>query len=229
MNGVAATYPPRPTLKGDDGGGCGDDDGLCMRMSCRFVCRWLAQAVLNPPFGFESMAPKKKTLDQLGGVVPKRDGWRAQMQLSADSKPKGPTRLSEAAALADLAAMRAAPSREDVPRIVQDLHATAERPDPRHADRVAGAPAASRPGAERSRNKGVSPAEKTQARHSQEQECQRNAPGQAANAALSPGHTTPSKRMRSKATPPTSFSDHVYRGITPPFHSHTKSATYAEI
>ena len=68
------------------------------------------------------MAPKQKPLSDLGVVARKGNGWRAVMKLSSTSRFYAPVRDSQKAAEEDLHLMRAAASRDDVPRVVKDLH-----------------------------------------------------------------------------------------------------------
>ena len=68
------------------------------------------------------MAPQQKPLSSLGVVASKGNGWRADMKISSSSRCVAPVRDSRKAAEEDLHLMRAAASRDDVPRVVKDLH-----------------------------------------------------------------------------------------------------------
>ena len=67
------------------------------------------------------MAPKPSQLNELGSVVLHGAGWRADMRLDRTRRVYGPTRQSRSEAEADLDAMRAASSRDDVARVVEGL------------------------------------------------------------------------------------------------------------
>ena len=70
----------------------------------------------------QAMAPKQQPLSSLGVVARKGNGWRADMKISSSSRCRAPVRDSQKAAEEDLHLMRAAASRDDVPRVVKDLH-----------------------------------------------------------------------------------------------------------
>ena len=73
------------------------------------------------------MPPKGSltSVGELGTVVCHKAGYRIYVRLSTTCACVGPTRKSRKAAAEDLRAIQAAPSREDVPAIVQGLHAAA--------------------------------------------------------------------------------------------------------
>ena len=68
------------------------------------------------------MAPKP--LHKLGGVQPHGNGWRAVVQLKHGDECC-PVRAIRCAADADLARMRGAHSREEIPRIAREIRETA--------------------------------------------------------------------------------------------------------
>ena len=68
------------------------------------------------------MAPKP--LHKLGGVKPHGNGWRAVVQLKHGDE-HCPLRATRCAADADLARMRGATSREEIPQIARAIRATA--------------------------------------------------------------------------------------------------------
>ena len=68
------------------------------------------------------MAPK--SLHKLGGVKPHGNGWRAVVQLKHGDE-HCPSRATRCAADADLARMRGADSREEIPRIAQVIREAA--------------------------------------------------------------------------------------------------------
>ena len=93
---------------------------VCTHDSCNACCssmlslHWFRTSIL--------MAPKQQPLSSLGVVARKGNGWRADMKISSSSRCRAPVRDSQKAAEEDLHLMRAAASRDDVPRVVKDLH-----------------------------------------------------------------------------------------------------------
>jgi len=74
------------------------------------------------------MAPKPKPLNELGGIVCHGSRWRVYVRLGRATQVVGPSRDSRIEAEADRCAIRAAATREDVPRIMQRLSSATALP-----------------------------------------------------------------------------------------------------
>ena len=74
------------------------------------------------------MAPRRKTADQLGSVLPHKNGWRVEVKIDGFTL-KGRMRTSREEADEDLRAMRTLP-RSEMASFVTTKHAEALPPPP---------------------------------------------------------------------------------------------------